>query len=322
MITRQKRGKGFVYQKNGSKLEGPDTLKWIKSLAIPPAWTEVEINENKNGKVLASGRDDAGRLQSIYNPAFRAKMEREKYSRMLDFASKLPRLRKQIEHDLSLKKFSKSKVVACVVKLIDEAYFRVGNVRYAKQNDSYGITTMRSKHVDITGYSVTFDFIGKSDKRHVKKISDARLAKIIKQLDEMPGHEIFRYKDEQGRLHNVSSADVNEYIKTYMGEEFTAKDFRTWAGTLKAVELLAQEKIYKTKKERSKAITSCVKMVAKRLGNTPAVTKSSYIDPDVFKKYLGGEDFSKIRAAIKSMKAQEYVTPEESCALNILQAAK
>lgn len=319
-IQRIKNGRSFTYTKAEKPIKDKAVLARIKSLGIPPAWREVVIASSENAKVQARGLDKAGRVQSIYNPKFRARQDKLKFIRILDFAAHLPDLRAQVEKDLQLSGLPKEKVMACIVKLIDIAYFRVGNEEYASSNDSYGITTMRSKHIDVTSYSVTFDFMGKSGKHHVKKINDRTLSGIIKQLDEMPGYEIFRYKNESGELHNVSSSDVNEYIKANMGDDFTAKDFRTWGGTLLAVDLLASQDFCRSTMERKKAVTACVKKVSQRLGNTPAIARTSYINPRVLTRYLSGEDFSAIKQTIGKMKPTKYVSADEHCALKILEA--
>ncbi len=318
-IVRSRKGRYFAYYDGDKQITKKADLERIRALRIPPAWTSVAIAGSENAKVLAKGVDKAGRSQAIYNPKFRAKQESLKYKRILLFASHLPHLRQQVEEDLLKRGLPKEKVLACIVKLIDIAYFRIGNEEYAKENDSYGITTMRSKHIDVTNYSVTFDFMGKSGKRHVKKINDRTISRIIKQLDEMPGYEIFKYKDEEGKMHDISSLDVNEYIKTYMGEDFTAKDFRTWGGTLLAVDLLATEDIKDSETERKQAVTACVRRVAQRLGNTPAIARASYINPQVFKRYMGGEDFAKVKQTISRMKPKKYISETEWCALKILE---
>lgn len=317
-ISRRKVGKRYVYFNYAAEITDPAVIERIKSLSIPPAWKEVRIAASPNAKILARGIDDSGRKQAIYNPKFRAKQEQQKFDRTLRFAQALPSLRQQIEHDLARRELGKQKVLACIVKLIDEAYFRVGNEQYARDNQSYGITTLRSKHTDVTNTTVTFDFVGKSGKRHIKQISNAQIARIIKKLDELPGHEIFRYQDEEGGMHDLHSADVNAYIKEHMGEEFTAKDFRTWGGTLLATtELLAAERS-RYKAEREKIVVQTVKNVAERLGNTPPVTRSSYIDPRVISAFVDTTDIVKVREAMKKMKPKKYMSRDEQCVLKLL----
>lgn len=316
-ISRQKRGKSFTYQDSGGPVKR-ELAAWINSLAIPPAWRDVKISRSPRAKVYAIGYDDAGLQQAIYNPAFRAKQERLKFDRILRFAEALPSLRRQLKKDLNRQRLSKEKVLACIVKLIDEAYFRVGNERYAQANQSYGITTLRSKHLDVSGDTVTFQFTGKSGQQHVKQITDKQIARIVKKLDELPGYEIFRYQDQKGRMHDIDSQDVNNYIKRHMGEEFSAKDFRTWGGTLLATtELLACE-YYDDPKQRQKMVSGVVKNVAKRLGNTPAIARSSYIDPRVIDAYVSSSDITKVKRAMKKMRPRRYLSRDEQCVLRLL----
>lgn len=317
-IVRRKKGSQFFYEQAGNKITSKQFLSWVQSLAIPPAWRNVHISKSPRAKIYATGYDTAGRKQAIYSPTYRKRQEQLKFDRILRFAQGLPKLRRQVSKDLSRKRLDKRKVLACIIKLIDTAYFRVGNETYAKENNTYGITTMRRKHVDITGSTVTFEFTGKSGKDHVKQITDKQIARIVKQLDEQPGHEVFRYQDASGTLHNVQSNDVNEYLKTHMGEEFSAKDFRTWGGTLLAVtELLAAE-YHDDKKARQKMVTSIVKNVAKRLGNTPAIARSSYIDPRVIAAYVDSNDISRVKTAMKNMKPKKYMSRDEQCVLRLL----
>jgi len=320
-ISRQKRGKTFVYEKSRSPLQDKKTIEWIESLAIPPAWSNVKISQTTKAKVYAEGYDQAGRKQAIYSPAFRAKQEKLKFDRMLRFAIALPGLRKQIEKDLKRKRLNEAKVLACIVKLIDEAYFRVGNERYAKENNSYGITTLRNKHVDVTSNTVTFDFVGKSGKQHVKKITDKQVASIVKQLEELPGYELFQYLDGNGQRHNITSKQVNNYIKEHMGEEFSAKDFRTWGGTLLATTELLALKYCDDAKKRQKMVAATVKNVAKRLGNTPAVARSSYIDPRVIALHDNAKQLGSMQSAIEKMRPKKYMNADEQALLKVLQAS-
>lgn len=224
-ISRKRNGKHFSYYLGNEKIEDSKTVDRIKSLAIPPAWEKVEISKSNRSKIQAKGYDSAGRLQYIYSPEFRAKQEEAKFQRILSFAQALPKMRRTTEKHLEHRKLDKDKVMACIVRLMDEAYFRVGNDIYAKENQSYGITTLRSKHADVSGDTILFDFTGKSGQRQKKKINDRKLAKIVKKLDELPGYELFKYYDDEGVLQQINSKDVNDYIKRAMGQEFTAKDF-------------------------------------------------------------------------------------------------
>jgi DNA topoisomerase-1 len=318
IITRRKEGSAFVYYDAAGVISNTKLVERITALAIPPAWKDVEISRSPGAKVLATGYDDAGRKQAIYNPTFRARQEKLKFDRTLRFAEALPKLRRQVAKDLNRRRLDKAKVLACIVKLIDEAYFRVGNERYAKENHSYGITTLRSKHLDVDKDTVTFDFMGKSGQEHIKQITDRQIAHIMKKLDEQPGYELFRYQDGRGNMHDVDSSDVNEYIKTYMGEEFSAKDFRTWGGTLLATtELLACDDVDEPKK-RQKMVAGIIKHVAKRLGNTPAIARSSYIDPRVIEAYMTTSRVTDIRLAMQKMYPRKYMSRDEQCVLRLL----
>lgn len=317
-IIRERRGTGFAYRQDGVLITDKDKLAYIKKLAVPPAWQDVHIATSPSEKILASGVDAAGRKQAIYHPEFRAIQEQAKFERILDFAEALPKLRKQIEQDLTQRKLTKEKTLACVVKLMDEAYFRVGNQQYARDNQHYGITTMRSKHANITSTSVTFDFIGKSGQQHHKRVNDRQLARIIKQMDDLPGYEIFKYIDEDGKVQDIDSGDVNEYIKQHMGAGYSAKDFRTWGGTLLATAELAAEERASDEKGRKKIINQVVKHVASRLGNTPAVTRSSYIDPRIIDAYDTSDELAKVRATVEQMRPKKYRKPEERWVLELL----
>lgn len=318
VYTRDKHGRSFSYLHDGQKITNADTLARIKSLSIPPAWTNVQIAASPEAKIQAMGKDSAGRTQAIYHPKFRARQEKAKFERILEFGERLPKLRQQVEKDLARRQLSKEKVLACIVKLMDQAYFRVGNKNYAKDNQTYGITTMRRKHTTITSTSVIFDFIGKSGQKHVKTINDRQLARIMKQLDELPGHEVFQYLGEDGKTHTINSNDVNAYIKEHMGEAFTAKDFRTWGGTLYAAAELAASERPRSERERKKVVTVCVQQVAKQLGNTPSIARKSYIDARVIRTYMKTTGLAKFAESVASMKPGKYVKPEETCTLELL----
>lgn len=320
-IQRVKAGRGFQYVMNGEVIDDKESIKYFKSLKIPPAWQNVEISISRKAKILAKGTDKAGRLQYIYHPEFRAKKEQEKFNRILKFAEALPHMREVTEKHLQRKELDKEKVLACILQLMDRAYFRVGNDVYAKENGSYGITTLRSKHTDVKGDTIIFDFVGKSGQNHHKEITDRRLARIVKRLDDLPGYEIFKYYDEQGELKQISSRDVNDYIKGIMGEEFTAKDFRTWGGTVLASSELARTELAQSDKDRKKTITNCVKKVARKLGNTPAIARSSYIDPRIIEAYTNGFDFQKLRRTVEKMQQNNYLDTDERCLLAQLQQA-
>lgn len=322
IISRQKIGKGYRYYLGEAQLTDKDSLEYCKSLRIPPAWQYVSIAKNRRAKILATGTDAAGRLQYIYNPSFRAKQEQAKFERVLRFARALPHMRRVVDRDLKRPHLDYHKVMATIVSIMDRTYIRVGNDNYARENGSYGLTTLRSKHTTVEGSTVTFDFIGKSGKHHVKKVQDRTLARIVRQLDNLPGYEVFKYYDTEGKLRDVKSNDVNQYIKMVMGEEFSAKDFRTWAGTLVASAELAMAERAESEHERKKTVTACVRKVAKKLGNTPAIARASYIDPRIIKMFMDGEDLRKVRATVETMEAKEgseLLSQDERCVLSILE---
>jgi len=319
-IERQRTGtRSFQYFHDGHRLSNKDELAYFKSLGIPPAWKDVKIAASHNAKIVATGVDKAGRLQYIYNAKFRARQEKEKFERILRFARALPKMRRITDEHLKLPGLPREKILACIMQLMDKAYFRVGNEQYAKENQHYGLTTLRSKHTEVKGDTIIFDFVGKSGQKNLKEITDKRLAKIVKKLDELPGYEIFKYVGEDGVLHDIHSEDVNEYIKEVMGEEFSAKDFRTWGGTLLASIELSETERSHSKSERKKAVTECVKKVAQKLGNTPAIARASYIDPRVIKAYVDTNELYKVREAVKKLSRAAYFTSDEHCVLNLLE---
>lgn len=327
MISRIKSGKKFSYTQSDRSITDTTKLNYIKSLGIPPAWQNVSIAVNQRSKILATGIDTAGRLQYIHNPSFRAKQEQAKFERVLRFARALPEMRKVVDKDLKRSKLDFQKVMASIVSIMDQTYIRVGNDSYARDNGSYGLTTLRSKHTKVEGSTITFDFVGKSGKHHIKRITDTSLARIVRQLDNLPGYEVFKYYDystaKAGTLCDVKSSDVNAYIKSIMGDEFSAKDFRTWAGTLVASAELVTAERAASERERKKTVTACVRAVARKLGNTPAVARSSYIDPRIIKKFMDGDDLRKVRATVENMKHQkgnQYLSPEERCVLAVLES--
>ncbi len=320
-IQRKRTGKSFRYILDGQPIQSPAHLDYFRSLRIPPAWLDVQIAINRRGRVLATGIDKAGRLQYIYHPTFRAKQEKIKFERTLRFARALPRMRRITSKHLKRSKLDREKVLACIVQLMDKAYLRVGNDEYARQNNSYGLTTMRSKHTTVKSDTIIFDFTGKSGQKHVKRITDRGLARIVKRLDELPGHEVFKYYDDNKQLKDVKSRDVNVYIKEVMGGEFSAKDFRTWAGTLLATAELVQTQRAASERERKKAVTTCVKNVAKRLGNTPAIARGSYIDPRIINSYINNDNLSRIRKTVENIKQTPYFSSEERCVLKVLESS-
>ena len=316
-ISRVKQGKSFRYSVAGETVDTA-TLSRIASLAVPPAWTDVQIAISSASKVQATGIDASGRKQYIYNKTHMARQEAAKFDRITSFAEKLPKLRKQVQKDLKRWRFDKRKVAAAAVSLLDQEYFRVGNHSYARSNKTYGLTTLRSKHLTVKRGQAIFDFVGKSGQKHHKVVTDEQIARIVKKLDDMQGYELFRYYDKQGKLHNLTSSDVNDYIKHVMGGDYSAKDFRTWGGTLVAAVELSRETRPDTKTARKKAMNDCIKRVAKKLGNTPAIAKSSYIDPRVFKAYESKGGISAVHETVKNMRPPKYVSKDEALAMKVL----
>ena len=288
-ILRKRHGKGFRYiDSNGSAIRDRETLARIRSLVIPPAWTGVWICPNPNGHLQATGRDAKGRKQSRYHPRWREVRDETKYSRLKVFGEALPVIRQRVERDLSLAGLPREKVLATIVRLLETTFIRIGNVEYARENHSYGLTTMRNKHVDVTGSRVSFHFTGKSGKQHSIDLNDRRLARIVQRCLDLPGYELFQYLDENGEQHTVDSADVNDYLREITSEQFTAKDFRTWAGSVLACTVLREFDAFTTETEAKRNVVRAIESVAARLGNTPSVCRKCYVHPAVLECYLGG----------------------------------
>ena len=287
--TRRKRGSSFVYYDTEGKLIRDESrLLRIRRLAIPPAYTDVWICPSPNGHIQATGRDDRGRKQYRYHERWRAVRDENKYDRMVIFGNALPKMRCHVQADLNLPGLPRNKVLATVVQLLERTFIRIGNEEYAKENKSFGLTTMRNHHVEIKGSQLRFRFRGKSGVRQEVDLDDRRIAKIMRKLQELPGQELLQYLDEEGQLQDVTSQDVNAYLREITGEDFTAKDFRTWAGTvLMALALNAQEG-FKTKKQAKTNVRDAITAVSKMLGNTPAVCRKCYVHPAVLESYLDG----------------------------------
>ena len=283
------RGHGFNYIKpNGEPVTDEKTLDRIRRLAIPPAWTDVWICPRANGHIQAVGRDQKGRKQYRYHDRWREVRDGHKYDRVIAFGRALPRLRRRVEEDLSLRGLPREKVLAAVIKVMEMTLIRIGNEEYAKQNKSFGLTTLRDRHAKVGGAKAVFEFRGKSGKVHATGFNDRRLARIVKACQDLPGQRLFQYVGEDGQRHAVESADVNAYIRDALGDDFSAKDFRTWAGTLAAVQALMMVEPCSSAAEAKRNINTCVKAVAGLLGNTAAVARSAYIHPAVLEAYAEG----------------------------------
>ena len=255
---------------------------------IPPAWNDVWICPLPNGHIQATARDTKGRKQYRYHARWRAVRDENKYDRMIPFGEALPALRKRTDEDVAQSGLPRSKILATVVRLLELTLIRGGNEEYARANASYGLTTLRSNHVAISGTTLKFRFRGKSAKTHEIEISDRRLATVVKRCQALPGHELFQYLDEEGQQLSIDSADVNDYLRESMGEDFTAKDFRTWAGSILAAQTLGATTVGENEAELKHGVAAAIKIVAERLGNTPATCRKHYIHPAVIAAFLSG----------------------------------
>jgi len=288
-IRRERCGSGFRFRSAGGRIiRDRHTLKRIRSLVIPPAWTDVWICPLDHGHLQATGRDERGRKQHLYHPRWREVRDQTKYDRLMDFGRALPGLRKQLRRDLARAGLCREKVLATVVRLLEVSLIRVGNDEYARDNKSYGLTTMKNHHATVRGARIKFHFRGKSGKQHVVEVEDRRLARIVRACQDLPGQELFQYVDDVGQKHDVGSGDVNDYLREITGQDFTAKDFRTWAGTISAASALRQLGPVDSEIESRKNVVAAVKATAENLGNTPAVCRKSYIHPAIIEAYLDG----------------------------------
>lgn len=288
-LKRTASGKGFAYHdQKGRLITDKRVLARIRALAIPPAWTDVWICPRATGHIQAVGRDVKGRKQYRYHPDWSAHAAETKFERLPEFARALPKLRRRVEADLNRRGVTRDKVLATAVRLLEITLIRVGNAQYAKQNRSYGLTTLHKRHLEVDGAALTFAFKGKSGVEHEVRVRDRRLATVVRNLRELPGQQLFKYRDADGELCAVTSDDVNAYIREAMGEQFSAKDFRTWAGTVSAARALRELEPPASPTEAKRRITVCVKAVAGLLGNTPTVCRSSYVHPRVFELFEAG----------------------------------
>lgn len=286
-ISRQRRDQGFSYHDiDGNLIKNKAELDRIKSLIIPPAWDNVWICPLHNGHLQATGKDAKGRKQYRYHPHWRKVRSQTKFNRMIPFSNALPLIRETTDAHLRLKGLPREKVLATVVQLLEITFMRIGNTEYAKENNSYGITTLRDRHVKFSGAKVRFQFIGKSGVKHEIEVNDRRLAKIVKRCRDIPGYELFQYLDEEGNRQILDSGQVNDYLKEITNEDFTAKDFRTWAGTKLAAQTLSEMEPFDTQTQAKKNVTQAIKIVAGELGNRPATCRKYYVHPAIIDAYL------------------------------------
>jgi DNA topoisomerase-1 len=288
-IRRKRNGKGFKYiDVDDRPIRDEKQLQRIKSLVIPPAWKDVWICPSPNGHIQATARDAKGRKQYRYHTRWREKRDETKYSRMLAFAQALPAIRKQAKEDLARPGLPPEKILATIVRLLETTFIRIGNQEYARTNNSFGLTTMRRRHVAVSGSTLRFQFRGKSGKHHQIALTDPQMAKIVRRCQDLPGQELFQYAGDDGEFHSIGSAEVNQYLQEITGQDFTAKDFRTWAGTVLAALTLKELGEFDSEAQAKKNIVDAIQVVATRLGNTPAVCRKCYVHPIVLDTYLEG----------------------------------
>lgn len=321
--VRKPRGTDFEYfDTDGKAIRDETRLTRIRGLAIPPAYKDVWICPSPNGHIQATARDARGRKQYRYHERWREARDENKYDRMLVFGRALPSIRRQVNKDMGLRDLPQNRVLATVVHLLGRTFIRIGNEEYARTNKSFGLTTMQGRHVDVTGVKLNFSFRGKSGVRHEVEVSDRRLANIIRKLQELPGQDVFQYKDEAGEVRNVTSQDVNNYLREITGEEFTAKDFRTWAGTvLTAIALSACGPFENTTQAKAN-VKNAIAAVAKILGNTPTICRKCYVHPAVLDAYLDGDMIEGLKQKTEEALSEnlEDLRAEEAAVMSFLQA--
>jgi DNA topoisomerase I len=324
-IRRSRKGDDWVFTgPDGTPVRDAEEIQRIRHLAIPPAWTDVWISPRANGHLQATGRDARGRKQYRYHEKWRAIRDEAKYERMVAFGRALPRIRQRVAADLQKDGLPREKVLATVVRLLDTTAIRVGNEEYARENKSYGLTTMRARHATVRGSRVKFEFRGKAGKLHAVAVEDRRLARIVRQCQDLPGHELFQYVDDGGERGAVSSEDVNEYLQEIAGDDFTAKDFRTWVGTVLAACFLRELGAVESEREGRRQVKEAIDRVAKQLGNTPTIARKCYVHPDVIEAHMDG---SLLRVRMQPPSPQratqdEGLRDEERAVLRLLEKRK
>lgn len=321
-FSRVLRGKEFIYlNEKGRALRKVTDLRRIKRLAIPPAWQEVWICPKENGHIQATGRDARGRKQYRYHEDWRKIRDETKYQNMVAFGRALPKLRAKVNRDLSRQGLSREKVLATVVRLLETTLIRVGNEEYVKNNKSYGLTTMRNQHVKVQGDKLSFSFRGKSGKYHHIALENPKLARIVRRCRDLPGQELFGYVDETGTPVDVTSSDVNSYLREVTGLPFTAKDFRTWAGTVLAAQALQEFERFRSGAEAKRNMLRAIEAVAAMLGNTPAICRRSYIHPVILDTYLEGALVEQLRRTVEKKLTRDIkrLRPDEAAVLMLLQ---
>jgi DNA topoisomerase-1 len=321
--ARKAKGDDFEYLDTDGKLIRDETrLLRIRRLAIPPAYQNVWICPSPNGHIQATARDARGRKQYRYHERWREARDENKYDRMLVFGQALPKIRRQVNKDMGLRDLPRNKVLATVVHLLGRTFIRIGNEEYARENKSFGLTTMQGRHVDVKGATLKFTFRGKSGVKHEIDVNDRRLANIIRKLQDLPGQDVFQYEDEAGEARNVSSQDVNDYLREITGEDFTAKDFRTWAGTVLTAMALSAQGPVENEAQAKKNIKDAIAAVAKILGNTPTVCRKCYVHPVVLDSYLDGDMIEGLKQKTEEALTEnlENLRAEEAAVMAFIQA--
>lgn len=319
--TRRRFGKHFAYfDPTGERIRDDDEIIRIRKLAIPPAYRNVWICPLKNGHIQATALDAKGRKQYRYHPDWRAARDATKFNHILAFGEALPRIRAMVKQHMAQRGLSRDKVLATVVALLEKTLIRVGNDEYARKNQSYGLTTLKDEHVEVTGSTLRFRFKGKSGKEWNLKLSDRRIARVVAACADIEGQELFKYVDEEGRVRDVSSGDVNAYLREISGQPFTAKDFRTWTGTVLAAMALKGLEAFDTQTRAKKNIVEAIEAVAKRLGNTPSVCRKCYVHPEILNAYLDGDLVSQLGTAIDERMDDEGLSGDELCVLSFLKS--
>ncbi|HEX4504842.1 MAG TPA: DNA topoisomerase IB [Alphaproteobacteria bacterium] len=321
-IHRKRAGRAFSYRDaKGEKVTDPVTLARIRKLAIPPAWQDVWICASPNGHLQATGIDARGRKQYRYHANWRAVRDETKYSRMLAFGRALPAIREQVARDLRREGLPREKMLATIVRLLETTLIRVGNREYARENDSFGLTTLRNRHVKVEGGTISFEFRAKSGKMRKLHLKDRTLARIVKRARDLPGYELFQYVDKDGERRSIDSDDVNQYLKEASGADFTAKDFRTWAGTVLAALALREFEAFDSEAAAKRNITQAIEQVASKLGNTASICRKCYVHPALFDAYLDGTLAASLKQEVEATLAEELekLPPEEAAVLAFLE---
>ncbi|WP_043539917.1 DNA topoisomerase IB, partial [Salinarimonas rosea] len=322
-IRRRRSGRGFTYvDPKGRTIKDPDEIRRLKSLAVPPAYTDVWISPDPNGHIQATGRDARGRKQYRYHPRFREVRDSTKFEHVVAFAEALPAIRARVDADMRQRKLTREKILATIVHLLETTLIRIGNSDYARTNNTQGLTTLGADHVSVEGDSLRFVFTAKGGKERRLKVRDRRVARTVRMLEDLPGQRLFQWVDDDGNRHAVESADVNAYLREITGREITAKDFRTWGGTVLAATALREFEAFDTKAAAKKNLKAAIEQVSSRLGNTPTICRKCYVHPQVLDAYLEGTLVEAVGREAGRALAQELdgLEPEEAAVLGMLRA--